>query len=235
MSFVAQALSWISLSLNREAALASQRAELSARAYLRRLPEILRHNHNFSRYLLARAFVTLGSMANTFFVLYARQEYAISDAFAAELTMVALASQMLSNPLLGWMADRTGWKLLNEVCTLLGLGGVLVALFVPGAVWLYVVFALTNIALSGISLAGMAMPMEFAGQDDLPTLVALTNSVLGAPVLLAPMLGGWLVDRSGYGTLFYTAILLLMAGWATMRFGVREPRHEPATEGAPGA
>ncbi|NLG29484.1 MAG: MFS transporter [Chloroflexi bacterium] len=231
-SFVAQALSWTSLSLNREAAQASEREPLSTREYLRRLPAILQRNRNYARYLLARALVTLGSMANTFYVLFARQEYAITDAFAAELTMVALASQMLSNPLLGWVADRTGWKLLTELCTLLGLAAVLVALFAPGAGWLYLVFALMNISISGTSLASMGMPMEFAGEDDLPTLVALTNSLLAAPVLLAPVLGGWLVDGAGYRGLFWVAIALLVAGWGTLRWAVREPRQARAVEHA---
>jgi MFS family permease len=224
LSFIAQVISWTSLSLNREPPLASGRQALSARNYVRRLPGILRRNHNFARYLAARGLIILGTMANTFYVLYARHEFAVTDAFAAELTMVALLSQTLSNPLLGWVADRKGWKFLTEICTLLALGAVLVVLGAPSVRWLYAVFGLMNIAISGMGLAAMGMPMEFAGEEDLPTLVALANSMLAVPVLLAPVLGGWLVDVAGYSMLFWVAVGLLLAGWAAMHWAVREPR-----------
>ena len=107
------------------------------------------------------------------------------------------------------------------------------AILLAMAMFVFVIdTSLMNVSISGTSLASMGMPMEFAGEDDLPTLVALTNSLLAAPVLLAPVLGGWLVDGAGYRGLFWVAIALLVAGWGTMRWAVREPRQAQAAESA---
>jgi len=66
--------------------------------------------------------------------------------------------------------------------------------------------------------------MGFAEPDDLPTYVGLSNTLLGIPVLLAPILGGWLVDLVGFGALYWSALLVSVVGWAAMLLAVREPR-----------
>jgi MFS family permease len=77
-----------------------------------------------------------------------------------------------------------------------------------------------------IHLATMGITMEFCSEDELPTFTALAGTLSGIPVLLAPLLGGWLADTAGFGTLFVVGIVFFFAGWLMMRWGVREPRQE---------
>jgi MFS family permease len=224
LAFGSHVLSWICLTLNREPALAPTKAPISMSAYWRRLPGVLRENVNFARYLIGRSLLTLGYMGTTFYIVYARQRFQVDDAFAANLTMAALISQTLSTPLLGWLADHWGHKLLTEVTTVIGLLGVILIAVAPGPVWLYGVFMLVNAAVAGLSIATMSITMEFSSPEEVPTFAALANTILAVPVLVAPLLGGWLVEALGYPALFAGAIVFLAAGLAVMRFGVREPR-----------
>ena len=61
-------------------------------------------------------------------------------------------------------------------------------------------------------VAGMSMIMEFSTSEEVPTFVALANTLLAVPILVAPILGGWLVDTAGYQALFVVALSLYRPG-----------------------
>ena len=77
----------------------------------------------------------------------------------------------------------------------------------------------------------MSITMEFGDLEDVPTFSALTNTIVAVPILIAPVLGGWLIGAAGYRTLFLVALILTILGWASMRWLVREPRHEKRSPG----
>lgn len=223
LAFLAQVLSWICVAGNREPARDPGKPPLSAKEYFRRLPVVLRADTNFSRYLVARALIVLGTMAATFYVVYARRMFGVDDAFAGTLTIVALASQTVFTPLLGVLADRKGHKWATEVCTLLGAAAAGLALLASSPAWLYGVFILLNASTSGLMVANYSMTMTFAEPDELPTYIGLANTLLAVPILLAPVVGGWIVDLAGYAALFWAALISGAAGWALMRWAVRNP------------
>jgi MFS family permease len=163
-------------------------------------------------------------MATTFYVIYGRRSYGITDAFAANLTMAALISQTLSNPLLGWLADHRGNIWVMEVSALTGGMGLLLALFSPSAPWLHAVFMLANVATTGMALAGMSITMEFGDAEEMPIFSALANTITAVPILLAPVVGGWIVDLTGFRALFVVGLSFALAGCAVMHWCVREPR-----------
>ena len=236
LCFAFQVVSWTFLSLNREPAQKVVKQPIALLDYWRRLPAVLRDNPNFARYLLGRTLLILGSMGTVFYVLYARKVFQLGEAFAADLTMAALISQTVSTPLLGWLADRRGHKWLTETSAVVAVAAIITVLAAPNALWLYLVFVLLNVSSSGHMVAGMSITMEFSAPEDLPTFTALASTLLSIPILLAPVLGGWIVDLTGYRPLFLIALAFLLAGWATMRWAVREPRQQkrtapPALEG----
>jgi MFS family permease len=58
----------------------------------------------------------------------------------------------------------------------------------------------------------------------MPTFTAIAGTVFAVPVLLAPVLGGWILDAAGFRALFICGLLLYLVGWALVRFRVRDPR-----------
>jgi len=73
----------------------------------------------------------------------------------------------------------------------------------------------------------MGITMEFSAPDEIPTFTAIAGTISGIPTLLAPLLGGTLVDLGGFGLLFACALVFALAGFVFIRFAVREPRHDP--------
>jgi len=225
LCFVSQVLSWTALSLNREPPRRPKTEAPSVREYWRRLPGVLRSDPNFCRYLVARALIVLGTMGTALYIVYGKRTLAVTDVFGADLTMAALITQTAATPLLGMLADRRGNKLLIQISALLGGGALVLMLLASDSLWLYPAFMLANGALASMFVGSQAINMEFGGEANLPTYVALANTLLALPILVAPILGGWLADTVGFQTLFVAALVFSPAGWAAMCFGVRDPRH----------
>jgi MFS family permease len=249
LCFVCQIISYAFVALNREPPRQADGEAVSAREYWRRLPRVLQRNPNFSRYLAARGLIIMGSMATAFFMIFAKARFGVADTFAAELTMAALLSQAIFTPLLGVVSDRKGLKWLIEFSTVLQLAAMALVLVSPASAWLYGVFILVYAASAGMMIASMAMSMEFSVPEDVPTFTALEGTVIAIPTMLAPLLGGWLVDHislgsgpvgggpnvSGYQIMFVVAALFSIAGYVAMRWFVREPRYEAPGVGIGGA
>ena len=224
LSFLGQALSWLFLTFNREPAKNMQPRQSSIAQYIRELPVILKSDRNFARYLLGQLFIVFGAMGVSFYVIYARERFGISDQFAASLTIIALVSQSAGIPLLGWLGDRLGHKIMTEWSIILGAGSLLTIIFLPGPGWLGLVFVLMNLSMAGVRIARMSITMEFSSIERLPTYTAISGTLMAVPTFLAPVLGGWCIDLFGYRPAFIAALFFSVIGLAITHRWVRDPR-----------
>jgi MFS family permease len=224
LSFLFECISWFFLSLNREHASKAEVKTSSFQVYLREIPVLLKTDKNFSRYLMSQTLIILGTMAMSFYIIYGRRVFEISDGFAGSLTMAALFTQSFGIPVLGWFSDRRGHKWLAELTAVLGVSALALVLVAPGPLWLYPVFIAMNLSHVGMLIAINCITMEFGGIDRLPTYTAISGSLFGIPMMLAPVLGGWILDQFGFKILFTTAIVFSLLGLVTMIRAVRDPR-----------
>ncbi len=219
-----QLVSWGLMNLNREPAIEPTVLPPPSREYWRRLPSLLRQDRNFGRFLIARNLMILGGMGTSFYVVYARHAFGISDSFAANLTMMALLGQTVSTPLLGLFGDRRGNKLLFELSGLFLVVALALILLVRSEIWLYGVFMLVNISMAAGMISSTNISMEFGPSTEMPTYSALASTINAVPILLAPLMGGWLVDAWGYPAMFLLAVILNLVGMGYMHMLVRDPR-----------
>lgn len=224
LSFIFQAISWMFLTLNREPARIPANAQVPQWEYFRRLPALMKENRNFSLFLLASCLVIMSEMAGSFYIVFARFAFHISDSFAATLTLIALLSQSLGTPLLGVIGDKKGHKWLIEFSTVLGIAALVILLIIPSVGWIYGVFLLMSLSRAGLKIAQAAITMEFGTLDQMPTFVALAGTLLGIPTFLAPIVGGAILDGFGYTTLFVSALMIGLCGVFIFHIKVVDPR-----------
>ena len=67
---VLMGISWVGLALNREPESPIVKEHIPFSHYFRRLPAILRDNHNFRRFLLSYSISRLSTMGVGFFIVY---------------------------------------------------------------------------------------------------------------------------------------------------------------------
>ncbi len=218
-------ISWISLSLAREPAVYSQKPHISQMEYLRSLPEIMRKDLNFRKYLLAQIVFSLSGMATGFLIVYTARTWNLSDAQAGAYVIVMQVGQAISNLVFGFLADHTGHKLSLELCLLLNVVSLVLAIIAPSPAWFYLIFFLRGAVFAGAFVSGVAIVFEFTTAEYRPTYIGLANTIPGVAGTLAPLIGGWLAGAFSYTWMFILSAVIGAIGLGLLRFTVHEPRH----------
>ena len=233
LAFVAMAISWVGLVLNREPANPSVRPTVPLGSYLRRLPGVLRGDKNFARYIGAMTVVRGGTMAGSFFLVYGVERFDLGGAEVGLLTGVLIGCQAIFNPLWGMLGDRHGHKLVLVGGAVALALAALTVLLAPAWPWLVAAFVLLSAFLAADSASLLNIILEFCAPEDRPTYIGLSNTLLAPVTALAPLLGGWLAARLGFPPMFALAALSAGLGAALLIVLVREPRRaQPAREPA---
>jgi len=212
LAFAIFSLSLIPLFLFREPPGPPARPPRPLRGQLAELPEILRADPPFRRFVLGLSLAALGTMSNGFLVVYAVNEMGAPDEVAAWYTATLLVAQTTASLLMGWLADRHSFRAVGVVVALMTAGQAMVALLAPSALWLLLAFVLLGAIQSGSMLARMTGPVEYAPRERRPTYVALSGALVSCCTAAAPLMGGQVVAWLGYGWLFgLSAAASLMA------------------------
>ena len=132
---------------------------------------------------------------------------------SARIMSLVLASSIIGRLLMGWLADKMPKKyVMILIFTLVSCSiPLLYAASTPGVIYLFAI-------LFGIALGGdyMIIPLMAAELFGVRILGRIMGIVISADVLgeaLAPVLVGWLRDRSGSYTSGFTALIMFaMAG-----------------------
>lgn len=220
---VAILISWFWLALAREPVRKEAVPRRSTMEYLSSLPELLRRDHNFRRYLVARLLMALGSMGVGFVTVSALRRWNVPDSTAGLFTFALLAGQTFGNISFGLLADRCGHKLSLELSIFASALGFAVALLAPTPAWYFVAFALLGIASSAGFGSALLVVMEFCEPQRRPTYVGISGTGVGLVGIVAPLLGAALASIS-YGWLFAVCVVVDVLAFVLMRWWVREPR-----------
>lgn len=226
LAFVALALSWVGLALNREPLGTTAKSQVDWKHYRGGLFTVLQGNSNYTHYLIARSVVHIGGMASGFFIVYGIFRFQLSGLEVGNLTAVLIGSQAIFNVVWGLIADRKGHKIvLCGMAFAMSLAATVVWL-APTPGWLWLAFGFLGVVIAGDTVSSLNIILEFCNEMDRPTYIGLTNTILGPLAVLAPLVGGWLASV-GYEALFITAITTSVLGGGLLMVWVREPRLHP--------
>jgi MFS family permease len=217
-------VSWAFIALTREPVQPGRTVHQSTRQHLASLPDLLRGDVNFRRFLLTRSLMALGSMGYGFLTVAAVQRWSVADSVAGLFTGAYLVGETCGNLAFGFLADRHGHKRSLELGTLAAALGYGLALLAPAPDWYFAVFVLLGVVHAAVVVPGILVVMEFAAPDRRPPYVGITNTGVGLVSIVAPLLGAALASIS-YGWLFGVACVINLAALALFHWWVREPRH----------
>ena len=216
-------LSWCFLALTREPVQAVSVPRQSNRQFLSSLPDLLRRDHNFRRFLLTRLLMALGGMGMGFVTVAAVHRWQVPDSTVGVYTAALLIGQTFGNLTFGLLADRFGHKLSLEIGALASVLGFGLAWLAPTAEWYYAAFVLFGISSGAIFVSGILVVLEFCAPERRPTYVGIANTGVGLVGMVSPLLGAWLASVD-YGWLFALSAAISFIALLLMRWWVREPR-----------
>jgi len=217
-------LSWVFLSLTREPAVPSSKPAVSQLDYVRSLRDVLRKDRNFEMYLLTAIVFSLSGMATGFLAVDAVHRWNLPDAEASGFTIALQIGLAVANLFFGFLADRKGHKLSLEICVVLSVVLLALAIVAPSPLWFFAVFFLRGAVTAGTFISGISIVYEFTDAENRPTYIGLANTIPGVAGALAPLLGGWIAGATTYQAMFVVSFIIATVSWGLLRFAVREPR-----------
>jgi MFS family permease len=224
LASVMMALSWVFLWYAREPAHEPKHTETTPRLFWENVRGIMRHDGNFRWFLIARTLGQVAYVAISFYTIYAVREYGMDEQTAGIMTSVLLFAMTLANPVIGWMGDRFGHRRVFSTGLSLMVLSAGLAIIAPGIGWFYLVFALAGCAQAVLWTTTMAMTVEFGGESERPYYIGLGNTLIAPVTILAPFIGGWLVDVAGFHTMFAMTVVAGVIAVAVLQALVADPR-----------
>lgn len=229
--FIAMMTSWRFLASTREAITPPVGAPENQREFWRSIRDILRRDRNFRWFIVARVLSQIAMMAIGFFTIYAVKVHGMSEATAGVMTAIMMISSTASGPLFGWLGDRWSYRHTLSLASLCASLGALIAMIAPSTVWFIAVFALSAVPQMAWFAIQMAFLLEFGTPHERPAYIGLSNTLVAPATLIAPLLGGWLVDYISYQVMFGVAMVAgVMTALITTAM-LRDP-HQPAQTNA---
>lgn len=216
-------LSWFFLRLTREVPSLPPKELPSNKEYFRKLPAILRSDHNFRWFLIAQLLLNLGGMAWSFLAVFAVDRWHLSDGYVGTYSTALLIGQSIGNLLFGFLGDRKGYWVVILGGSLIALVALLLPLFVTSPIIFYLVFGLRGVSLGAFFMT-LLIVMEFCEPEIRPTYIGISNTTFGIAGIFAPALGGFLAQQAGYTTLFIVSASVTLLGLFMFVLKVREPR-----------
>lgn len=218
-------LSWLGLSLTKEDPDPTTKPRVSITHYLKGVFCLLRRETNFRRFVVAESIVHFGAMANPFFIIAAASYFQMPPRWIGVYTALLVASQTGSYFLVGIVGDHFGHKrALVAGASALVLANVM-ALVAPSPLAFSLVFVGLGVFISSDTVCRMNLVMELCPPADRPTFVGISNTILSLSSSIAPIVGGIVLTRYGFGTLFVLAGSIGVIGFLTMVLLFCEPRH----------
>ncbi len=213
LTFLCMVVSFLFLSFTREPE--SQTGDrLPGNPVWKKSLEILKENANFRSFLWVRILSQFAGMAFSFYIIYAVNQFGMSDATGSIMVSILMVGQIVLSPLMGRWGDRSSHR---SVMVLGGIGAALssfLAWCATSESWFYPIFILQAAATVAIWTIPLAYSVSFAKKpEDRPLYIGLANTIPAPATILAPVIGGWLADAMGFNVTFIVSAVfgLLMA------------------------
>ena len=222
---ICMAISYFALWAIREPPREQVAPTMTVREYMDRLPVLLRADRDFTAFLLARTFTVLGSMAVAFIAVYATEQRGLPESLAGRFTSWMLGTQVITTPFWGMIGDRRGHKAALQFGLVCNALSTVLALIVTTPAGFYVVFALLGASSGILFTTTLNMVVEFATPTERVTYIGLHGTLIAPATLLAPLIGGWVAQFTGFPPLFITATVCSLVAFVILTFFTRDPRH----------
>jgi MFS family permease len=200
------AIGYLFLGATREQERSYSAPAIEGHSFWRQLPYLVRKEPGFLSFLVMRSLLSFATLAFAFYTVYAVRFHHISEISIGVMTGVLLGTQIIANPVMGWLGDRLGHRTVIEAGVIACIASAGIAWLAPHPNWFYLVFILTGIGNVAVWTIGMAMALEFGNEAERPAFIGLANTLVAPSTILAPFMGGWLADIAGYPATFAFSI-----------------------------
>jgi len=186
--------------------------------------KVLSHDKNFNWFLVVRVLSQFATMGFAFYIIYALRVFNMDAITAGYLTATLTISQTVSNIGMGWVGDRVGHRIMLIIGAVAAFLSAVLAWNAASIAWFYPIFFLTGIANVSIWTNSMSMTVDFGNEAERPIYIGLSQTLTAPATIIAPLIGGWIVDAAGFTPTFVISFVLAIGMFGILIFFVKDPR-----------
>ena len=165
-----------------------------------KLKNLLNFRGEYGKFTVFTTFFNFAYMiASPFFVVYILKNLGLGYSYFVLATSISIVCRIIFLKPIGRMLDRYGDRPVAIVSTFAtALVPLTYLLFVkPETVWLIIpAEILSGIAWAGFDLSSVNLLLDFTTKEDRMAQVAKFNAVTAIPMIIAPIIGGFLSEKS---------------------------------------
>ncbi len=222
---ILMAISYVFLGYTREPDRPEESTTLENHPFLKSIRLILDQDVSFRWFLISKMLAQFGLMATAFYTIYAVRHHGMDLATAGLMTSVVFITQVVANPLAGWLSDHWQRKSVLEIGAVgLAISPIL-AWFAPNLGWFFGAMVISGFSTATFFTLGMAFTLEFGDEPRRPTYIGLANTLIAPVTILAPFIGGGLADSFGFESTFLVAAFAGLLTLVVLHFMVTDPRN----------
>jgi MFS family permease len=192
-------------------------------SYLNELPALLRQNKQFTKFLIASAFLIVAMVPSGFFTVYVLRDFHAGESIVGQYTLAMVAIQVVSALAIGFITDRWGNKIALLITSVSMLLASVWAMLAPSPGWFTLVYVFFGITLGAEMMVRFNMAIEYCPPQLRSMFIGLMNTIL-APFYMAGLAGGFLSDLVGYKGVFLFGIGASLIGIYILARYVPDPR-----------
>ena len=187
----------------------------------------------FRRFLLSHAILNLGVMIGGPFInVYMKEEAGFSVGAISMVTMVGALASILALRLMGPLHHRFGITWTMRFGVTIPLIPVLwLWVHKPWEAWLANSYA--SLAWAGYTLGAFNLLLASTPDDHRPHYIAIYTTIVSIVAAIGPLIGGWLLDTTGYAWVFGLSCMVRCVGLILFFALVREPELRAETSARP--
>jgi MFS family permease len=218
------ALSWFALALTREPEDTEKVIPEKKTHFWDDSKKILRKDANFNWFLAARFLSQFATMGFSFYIIYALRKFNMNEVTAGYFIATFTIAQTVANMGMGWIGDKIGHRAMLILGAVAALLSAVLAWNAASLAWFYPIFILSGIANVSIWTIGMTMTVDFGAESERPIYIGLSQTLTAPATILAPLVGGFIVDAAGFIPTFIISTALSVVMIVILVFMVKDPR-----------
>ncbi len=178
-----------------------------------RIPQLLRENSSFRRYLRVRSFILIALLADPFYAIYAVQRLGAPEGELGTFIIVATLASILANFAVRRAANKGYNVLLLQIGASFLIVASLIAVFADTWQWVIPILIASATGQAAINIAVWNLLYTVSPEAERPLYIGVTNTLMALPSF-APILAGVIITLLGYRATFVVALLSALVALA---------------------
>lgn len=176
--------------------------------YIRSIPEYIQSTPMFKKFMISRAVLGLGVMGNSFYALYAVNQFSLESGTLAIFTMIILLTRSAVGFLWGWIGDRYGYRYVYIIVSAMVILMGSLSLAAVSAMFFYIIAFCMGGVYAAFYIADSNMVFEIAPSSETSRFIGILNTFVSPVMALSPLIGGFFIDVFSHQFLF-TVVLVI--------------------------